>query len=430
MVDLASVLFVLFVASQSLYFVVNLAAFGFLYLRPANLVSESPTGEILPVHVLVPVRGERREVLEETIDGVFSQEYPTDQLHAYVVYEAGDAVVEAYVGDLVEQTTARGRDVVAQPVDREALAFYLEASGQLAMGSLLPRTKAAALVYAFVTLSFERDDVITVFDSDTLVPPDTVRLAVSGLHEYDVVQAKQTVRNIDDGWLPRLESMGIAAWSHVVYAHTSRGPYQLLGKGYFIRAGSLYDLGNWRATEVTEDMALGVAAYVNGYTLGVLDRYVQDLCPSEFDAWVRQKGRWVRGPYSYLLDDALSRLDRVRFWTFTVSNQLLSLTNVVGVPAGLFVLAYGVLGPGVAFGPHLRALVAVNLAFWAYISLRGYAATRRAVRFDSKRQKVVYYLLSNPLTQVLYASIWAVPILLALRRTLRGQRPTFEVTPK
>jgi cellulose synthase/poly-beta-1,6-N-acetylglucosamine synthase-like glycosyltransferase len=422
--------FVLFVASQSLYLVVNLAALVLLYARETNLVDEVASGVHRPIHVLVPVRGERRDVLAETLDGIFAQAYPDALTHVYVVYEADDAAVESYLDSFLDEQRERGRDVVPRRVDREALSFYLDASGQLTQGSLLPRTKAAALVYAFVSLTFERDDVITVFDSDTQVPSDTFALAVGGLEEYDIVQAKQTVRNIGDGWLPRLESMGIAAWSHVVYAHTSRGPYQLLGKGYFVEAETLYDLGNWNATEVTEDMALGVAAYVNGYRLGVLDRYVQDLCPSRFDAWVRQKTRWVRGPYSYLLADALDGVDRVRFGAFTMANQLVSLTNLVGVPAGAFVLYASLAGDVLWTNPVLDVVVAVNLAFWIYYSARGYAATRKAVEFESRRERLVYYLLSNPVTQVAYATIWTVPILYAVRQAIRGEQPTFEVTPK
>jgi cellulose synthase/poly-beta-1,6-N-acetylglucosamine synthase-like glycosyltransferase len=271
--------FALFVASQSLYLVVNLAALVFLYARETNLVDEVASGVHRPIHVLVPVRGERRDVLAETVDGIFAQAYPDALTHVYVVYEVDDAAVESYLDSFLDEQRERGRDVVPRRLDREALSFYLDASGQLTQGSLLPRTKAAALVYAFVSLTFERDDVITVFDSDTQVPSDTFALAVGGLEEYDIVQAKQTVRNIGDGWLPRLESMGIAAWSH-----------------------------------------------------------------------------------DY--------------------------------------------------------------------SARGYAATRKAVEFENRRERLVYYLLSNPVTQVAYATIWTVPILYALRQAIRGEQPTFEVTPK
>ncbi len=112
---------------------------------------------------------------------------------------------------------------------------------------------------------------MTVFDSDTQVPLDTFELAVAGLTEYDIVQAKQTVRNVDDGLLPLLESMGIAAWSDLIYTNSAGGPYQLLGKAYFVPAGVLYDLDRWQLDAVTEDMALGVAAHERGCTLGIID---------------------------------------------------------------------------------------------------------------------------------------------------------------
>ena len=431
MIDVVvSVVFVLFVISQVLYFVINLAVLLLLYSREVNIVREDLSAEKRPIHVLMAVRGERREILEETITHVYEQQYPDELIHVYLVYETDDEVVADYVDDLAVAWAERDRDVVPWSVDRGALQYYLEASGRFFQSGDLPRTKAAALTYAFSTLSLPRDDVVTVYDADTQLPDDTFSLGINGLAEYDIVQAKQTVRNHADGWLPTLEAMGIAAWSHVIYAHTSKGPYQLLGKGYFVEVGRLYELGGWDATAITEDMTLGVAAYRNGYTLGVIDRYVQDLCPTDLGAWLRQKRRWVRGPYEHLCGPGLTRRERVRFWTFTVANQMVSLTNIVGVPAGLFFLWYSLSGGMFEHSLLLIGLVTANLLSWIYYTARAYAATRRAVVFDRTRDKVRFYLLSNPFTQVLYATIWVIPILGALRRSSAGMTVEFEVTPK
>lgn len=416
--------------TQALYFVVNLAVAGLLYVREVNLVPEEAPSERRPINVLLAIRGERREILEETISEIFEQRYPNDLIHVYVVYEADDSMVAAYADDLVSDASKRGRNVTSVGVDRESLRYYLRADGQLNDGGRLPRSKAAALTYAFATLSFQPEEAITVFDSDTKLPDDTFALAVRGLEEYDVVQAKQTVRNHASGWLPTLEAMGIAAWSHVIYASASKGPYQLLGKGYFIEVGKLYAIGGWDADAMTEDMTLGVEAYLNGYELGVMDRYVQDLCPPKFSDWRKQKRRWVMGPYEHLLDERLTWRDRLRFWTFTVANQMLSMTNLIGVPAGLFVLWRTVGGTPFLFPDALTVIVVVNFASWLYYSIRSYAATRDAVLLTSRREKVRFYLLANPVTQVLYATIWVVPIVGAMARFASGEEIDFEVTPK
>ncbi|WP_199243357.1 glycosyltransferase family 2 protein [Halopenitus persicus] len=434
-----------FVATQVVYGLINLSVASLLYSQPINVVedgraiafdrgdAESETVErdrIRPVHVLLAVRNERRAVIEETIADVFAQEYPTESIHVYVIHEADDDVVGGYVDDLAASAAERGWDVVPHQVDQEGLSYYLQANARLIAGDFVPQTKAAALTYAFASLSFEPDDVVTVSDADTKLPPDTFRLAVGGLEEYDIVQAKQTVRNVSDGWLPTLEAMGIAAWSDAIYARTSTGPYQLLGKGYFIGVSDLYALGAWDPDAITEDMTLGVAAYLRGYRLGIVDRYVQDLCPSDLGDWVRQKRRWVGGPYGHLFRDEFTLQERVRFWTFTVANQALSVANFVGVPVGMVVAWTAIAGSGVALPTAVTVLVAFNLLCWAEFTRRTYAATRRAVPLETRREKVRFYLLSNPLTQAIYAGIWAIPIVSAVWGTLHGAAPTFEVTPK
>ncbi len=463
------VLLSLFVTTQVVYGLINLSVASLLYTQPVNVIAEeqaiavdgggvndgdgvndgggmgdgsgmsdggtggteTPDAErIRPIHVLLAVRNERRAVIEETIADVFAQEYPTESIHVYVIHEADDELVGGYVDDLAATAADRGWDVVPHAVDREGLSYYLQANARLIAGDFVPRTKAAALTYAFASLSFEPDDVVTVSDADTKLPPDTFRLAVGGLEEYDIVQAKQTVRNVADGWLPTLEAMGIAAWSDAIYARTSTGPYQLLGKGYFVGVDDLYALGAWDPDAITEDMTLGVAAYLQGYRLGIVDRYVQDLCPTDFRAWVRQKRRWVGGPYAHLFREEFTLRERIRFWTFTVANQALSVANFVGVPVGIVVAWVAIAGGGITLPTAVTVLVAFNLLCWAEFTRRTYAATRRAVPLATRRAKVRFYLLSNPITQAIYAALWAVPIASAVWGTLRGVAPTFEVTPK
>ncbi|SEH43117.1 Glycosyltransferase, catalytic subunit of cellulose synthase and poly-beta-1,6-N-acetylglucosamine synthase [Halopenitus malekzadehii] len=449
-----------FVATQIIYGLVNLSVALLLYTQPVNRVDEAlaiPFGgddadvpvwgsdvggsatadagttradRFRPIHVLLAIRSERRAVIEETIADVFAQEYPTDAIHVYVVYEADDDVVGGYVEDLAAAAAERGWDVVPHVVDREGLSYYLQANARLIAGDFVPRTKAAALTYAFASLSFEPDDVVTVSDADTTLPADTFRLAVGGLEEYDIVQAKQTVRNVADGWLPTLEAMGIVAWSDAIYTRTSTGPYQLLGKGYFIGVADLYALDAWDPDAITEDMTLGVAAYLCGYRLGVIDRYVQDLCPPDFRDWVRQKRRWVGGPYGHLFRTEFTLRERVRFWTFTVANQAISVANFLGIPVGAVVAWSVLVGPGITLPTPVTVLVAFNLLCWIEFTRRTYAATRRAVRLETRRQKARFYLISNPITQAIYAALWAVPIASAVWGTLRGATPDFEVTPK
>ncbi|MDS0475015.1 glycosyltransferase family 2 protein [Natrinema sp. 1APR25-10V2] len=398
--------------------------------QSTNAECRLPQSSVRRIRVLVPIYRERWATLSETLENIAAQRYPTEYVSVVVIYEPTDrTVAELRDGFAAGRTDALSVEFVA--VDHDALAADRSPGEWSFDGVGVPRTKAAALTYAFTTGSFAGDDVVTVFDSDTQVPRDTFELAVAGLAEYDIVQAKQTVRNVDEGLLPLLESMGIAAWSDIVYANSTDGPYQLLGKAYFAEARVLYDLDRWQLDAATEDMALGVAAHRQGYTLGVIDRYVQDLCPTAFDAWVRQKRRWVRGPYRHLFTPDWSGFERGRFWAGTVLTQLLSVTNVVGVPIGVVILALTVLGTaGTVVPVFLLPVVLFNAAVWAYYSWRSYRAAWDGVVFESRRERVGYSLRSNPFAQAVYATLWAIPIALAVADVVRGVAPTFTVTPK
>ena len=387
-----------------------------------------PESHVRPVHVLLPIYRERWATLEGTLENVASQRYPTDRIAVYVVYESHDEDVPAVLAELATDRDDE-LEVVPVEVDRDALAVDRSAVEWTFTGTGIPRTKAAALTYAFTTLSLGPDDVVTVFDSDTRVPTDTFELAVAGLEEYDIVQAKQTARNVDDGLLPTLESMGIAAWSDVIYPRSAAGPYQLLGKAYFLETRLLYELDRWQLDAVTEDMALGVAAFERGCSLGVIDRYVQDLCPRSLHAWVGQKRRWVRGPYRHLRSPNWSRLERARCWSVTRLTQALSVVNVVGIPAGLVVFLASLRG-SVAVPTAVLPLVAANAVVWLVYTARSYRAAWSALSVDDRKDRLRYSLVSNPVTQALYATLWVIPIVLAVCEVLRGHDPVFSVTPK
>jgi cellulose synthase/poly-beta-1,6-N-acetylglucosamine synthase-like glycosyltransferase len=422
----------LFVLTQSAYFVNNVLADIVLYPRKPAIVDEEtePSGYPM-IHVLIPLYEEPRAVVERTLRAIERLDYPTENVDVHLVTEPTDEVVARYIDELMGDFDARELDIDRSTVNRRVLATFVEAGTWDLSGEGIPRTKASAIKYAFRTLSLPPTDVVTVFDADTIVPPDTFTIAVAGLETYDVVQAKQTVRNHGEGWLPRLEAMGMAAWCHALYAKTTDGPYQLLGKAYFFEVTDLWILGDWQVDAVTEDLTLGIDAYARGYSLGVIDRYVQDICPSELSAWVAQKRRWVAGPYPYLRHADFSPAELVRFWVYGASNQVIAVLNVVGVPAGILYAAFVLAGFDLYNSAPLVAVTGVNLLNWTYYSVKTYRATLRGVQFSSSRERASFLLISNPLTQLFYSMLWAIPIALALRDYRRDDLGTeFHVTPK
>lgn len=425
-------LIVIFVVTQSAYFVNNiLADFLLLPRRPAIVDSHREPRDTPIINVLMPIYEEKHEVVDHTLSELQAMEYPSDRIAVFLIGESDDPQVARYIDTLLEDYAETPMRVEYIIVDRHALGTFMDISMGFAPRSAVPRTKASALKYAFRTLSFEPEDVVTVFDADTIVPDDTFKIAVAGLENYNVVQAKQTVRNHDEGWFPRLEAMGMAGWCNTVYTKTTNGPYQLLGKAYFFEAADLYRLDDWEMDAITEDLTLGLTAYRAGYRLGVIDRYVQDICPSTFGDWIDQKKRWVAGPYQYLRDDSFRLGELLRFWVYGAWNQVISVLNVVGVPAGILYFLLFLGGGGLAPTPLFVLVMGINLLNWGYYLVQSYRGTHAGVEFDSRWEQTKFYLASNPFTQLLYSMLWAIPIVLAASEYLRGGAATdFNVTPK
>lgn len=429
-----STIFVVFIATQAYYFV-----FGFitlaLYATPTNPVPDRTPADWRPIDILIPLYQEPEAVVTTTLASIRRTQYPQEHLTIHLIYEEDDEVVDGYITHLRQTQedgpTIRPVCVAADDPVWETIATHWPG------GRPMPRNKARALNYALYTHDF--DSVITVLDADTIIPTSLFRQGVAGLEDYDIVQAKQTVRNLDDGALPLLESAGMAAWCDAIYEHTATGPYQLLGKGYFADAEVLYALEGWDPYDATEDMALGIAAYQQGYELGVIDAYVQDLCPAAYSAWRTQKVRWVSGPYRALANTRLSPLQTLRFFGATFGIQSLSVVNLIGIPSGIFVLVFWGLGAGYSFSLPMLAIMAFNGMHWVVYSTNAYTAWNGACgiesvpdgcRFTSPREQLGYMLRANPIAELIYSTLWAIPIIEAFAGYLRGTTVEFTVTPK
>lgn len=420
-----------FVGTQGMYLVGGLVV-DWLVLFGARQTVKSPADRRdESIAVLVTLYQEPRPVVEATLSQLARQDYDLTNVRIHLVYEVTDPIVSGYVDDLVA-TNVHGLNLETFAVDHtdETLLDRMRVNWPFERDEPTPRTKAFALASVYHSIAFDDDEIVTVFDADTLVAEDLFALAVSGLEEYDIVQAKQTIRNIDAGLLPKLEAMGMAAWSTIVYPRTARGPYQLLGKGYFLRARMLKRVRGWQPDEITEDMAFGVAAYKQGLRLGILDSYVQDLCPADPGAWIRQKRRWLGGPYRVLGRQPLSTPERARLIGVTMVNQAVSLNTLLGLPVGIVVFVLIVTGAEFSFPLWLTLLVGFNLVNWGFYSLAGYRATLQGVEFATRGQKLWFFIVSNPLTQSVYACLWSVPLLLAAWDHVTGAPAVFEVTPK
>ncbi len=410
----------LFIGSQSVYAGVN-AVNDSLFVKESHLVEEKDDFEEKPITVMLPAYREHRWVLEDSLNSLEATSYDQDKLDINLIYEEDDDIVAGYVRELEEDYGIGSIEVKEEDgIWEEINDAWLRDNDEF------PRNKARALNYAL--FKEKPDNLVTVLDSDTVVPENYFSAGISGMKDFDLVQTKQTVRNTEDGWLPKQESMGMSAWSSTIFEKLGDGqPNQLLGKGYFMDGEDLLEMEGWNPYSATEDMELGIRAYKNDMELGVIDEYVEDLCPSDWGDWKEQKRRWLAGPWENFSE--LNLKEKAQLYRYTLNNQLMTLNNVVGVPTGANHAYNTLTGTADPSDPLFMGITLFNLANFAWYSYQTIKATESSIDFDSRKEKAKYYGTTNPITQVAYSTAWAVPVGLALKDIAKGETE-FNTTPK
>ncbi|WP_436344611.1 glycosyltransferase [Natronorubrum sp. FCH18a] len=380
-----------------------------------------PATQLPRIHVLVPVAHDQWDLLERTLTSIASQSYPVSLVRVTVAYDPRETSPPELEGTIGADRPS-GLEVVTIETDPDALASERSPDEWCFSGTGVSRAQASALTYAYDTQSrtFADDDVVTVLEAGTRLPVDAFELAVAGLEAYDVVQAKRTAGNADDGVLPLLESMASAGWSDLCYK-SSKGPYHLLGSAFFTEARVLADLDRWQR-EADDDIPLGMAASRRGYGLGIVDRYARVHCPTALEPWIARKRQRTREPYRYLFARGWAGFDDSRYWTGLFLIQALALITVVGFPAALLVglLSIGG-GPVGSLSVPVLSLVGFNALVWGYSSVLAYRAAWDALPFRSRWHRLGYSIVVNPIAQGLFLSALAVPTALAIVDVARGR---------
>lgn len=367
------------------------------------------------IDVLVPCRPDGPSGLERTVESLAVQSYPASRLTVYVPFPAGEPPTD------LERAAERRPEIEVVPLEVDADAFATERGDRdpLFANPGTTRETADLLTAAYDALSLPADGVVAVVEPGTWLPVDALELSVAGLEEYDVVQAKRTAYDVDAGIVPLLESMGSAIWSDLVTASRTGQP-RLLSTGYVTEVRVLDELDAWRRESAVE-LPLGLALSRRGYALGVLDRYLRTDCTWRLDDWLRRKRAWCRSFYRQLLGRGWTGVDDARGWAGTVLLHAVALLAVVALPATVAVGALVAAGiTALSVSMPLAVVVGVNAAVWTYLVARAYRAAWAAVPFRSRAHWLAYTLLANPVSQALYATLWAVPVVLGSVDAVRG----------
>ncbi|MBJ3776822.1 glycosyltransferase family 2 protein [Acuticoccus mangrovi] len=325
----------------------------------------------LPVYtVLIPLYRED-EGLAHLIRALRRLDYPADKLDIQFLVEADD-------------------DITQRAIEREARHFPCRMT---IVPAGVPRTKPRALN---VGLRQAEGDLVTIFDAEDRPDPEQLRIAAETFAaappELAALQARLTIENLSDGWLPKMFAIEYAClFEHVMPMVSSMGRLLLLGgTSNHFRIEALLKVGGWDPFNVTEDADLAVRLRRFGYRLAMIDSETHEEAPLSADAWVKQRSRWFKGYIQTWLVHNREPVRLVRevgwadagvFHLFIIGSLTAGLAHILFmVQAPLAVMGLPLLGGG---SPVLMAAqsVAVLAGYGASLAL-GVVTVRRRSRLS------------------------------------------------
>jgi cellulose synthase/poly-beta-1,6-N-acetylglucosamine synthase-like glycosyltransferase len=398
---------------------------------------------------MVPLYEEPENLIKTNFQSQLSSDYPKDLIGIYPVVEQKDKGTTKIVKDLskeMEEVTPivvpdNGKEDWPNVLEEWSKNRDVEYDGNMD----LPFGKGRALTYAYYsdTSDLKNAEVLTVFDAEDIIDPELFKYAISGLEQgFDVVQGKLRYRNKDKNILTSFESVDPVVWSNMIYNHTSneKVPYQVLGPAYFFDVNLPGEIGGWSPYTTSEDVDFGFKAWNKGKKLGILDVYVDELGVETLHSWFKQRRRWARGHQKHAFDKHTkgknffeTARNKFNYYSYSINSQLMAVTSVVGVPTGLYKMGELVMQGPQELGPVFTGITLFNLANWAYGSYKIIKDTNSAYEFDSKKDKMEYYLKVNPFTCLFYSMIWAAPTAAAIKDNIsakRGKKIEWEKTPR
>ncbi len=231
-----------------------------------------------PRYTILAALHDEPAVTPTLIRNLAQLDYPADRLEGFLVLEAHDHATLA-----AAQNTPRPdwlKIIVAPPG--------------------YPLTKPRALNHA---LSFATGDLLTIYDAEDRPSPRQLKAAAARFvaePQLGCLQAPLRIRPPAHSRTPFLDrqfAFEYAALFEVVLPGMARLglPFPLGGTSNHIRMTALREAGGWDAYNVTEDADLGFRLWSLGWRLGVIGSRTIETPPGEFDRWLPQRTRWIKG---------------------------------------------------------------------------------------------------------------------------------------
>ena len=150
-------------------------------------------------------------------------------------------------------------------------------------------------------LAMCRNDIVGVFDAESIAAPDLLRNIDSCFvaRDADVVQGAVQLMNFKDTWYSLRNCLEYFTWFRSrLHAHASKGFIPLGGNTVFIRRELLLKVDGWDAGCLAEDCDLGVRLSTLGREIVVAyspDLVTREETPDSLAGLVKQRTRWSLG---------------------------------------------------------------------------------------------------------------------------------------
>jgi cellulose synthase (UDP-forming) len=271
------------------------------------------------IDMFIATYNESREIVERTIVGALSQDYPS-----FRVWVLDDGK-RPWLADLARKF---GAGYLTRPDGKHAKAGNLNSGLRHVLS--LP----------------DPPDAISVIDADFVATPLLLRRAASLFHQPDVavVQTPQYFFNPD----PIQLNLGAAKlvpdeqrffFDAILPSKDAHGTAFSCGTSSIVRIGPLLEAGGFPTESVTEDLLLSVKMKSLGYRTVYLNEPLSfGLAPEGLGEYLTQRGRWCLGtmqiirskwgPFTLARMPWMMRLhtvDNLLFWTTTSAIRIASL---------------------------------------------------------------------------------------------------------
>ncbi|MGC8569757.1 MAG: glycosyltransferase [Caldivirga sp.] len=229
------------------------------------------------VSIIIPVKGEGLDAIEDAVKRITGLDYPRDRLEVIVATDDDEATANA-IKDLVER--------IGRFYGLRTIVNWRSKPIGYKGGAINDAAKLA------------RGDVLLILDVDTSLPRNYLKVALSYLNEgYDAVGAPFLgTPKVPNGFSwPLMILFNVLSEIQIVgraFSRLRRGFYMIIGNNLLIRR-DFFNRINGLCHCKSDDIDIALRIWLMGGKIGIMNERVLTEIPSTYNAFRSQTIRWA-----------------------------------------------------------------------------------------------------------------------------------------